>query len=62
MRKSPSKTFIPFESTLFERIKTDAPPTPKVNPIILFQDNLSFRIHAAITVMIMGVVNISRDA
>jgi len=62
IRKSPSKTFIPFESTLLAKISTEAPPTPKLNPTILFQDKRSFKIHAAITVMMMGVVSIKRDA
>lgn len=62
MRKSPSKTFIPFESILFAIIKTVAPPTPRVKPMILFHVKRSFKIQAAITVMIMGVVSIKREA
>jgi len=62
IKKSPNKTFIPFELIFFDKIKTEAPPTPRIKPMILFHVKRSFRIQAAMTVMIMGVVSIKREA
>ena len=62
INKSPSKTLSPLPELSFAKTKTSAPEIPNAKPITFKRPRRSFKIHAAIKTIRIGVISNKRAA